>query len=318
MADVNFPTYHPLYMGDIDISNLKTRDMLATVDVLVVIGAAFFAQPIRLPQPLVLPVTKIIQLDNNPWQIAKNFPVASGIEGDIKMSTGELIKALKKGLPAEAKANASKRAELISQETQKRRSAFTEKAQKEKDHIPIAVTRLMTEIRDALRPGTLIVDDCWSCSAILRQTLDLKEPLSYQRSRGGGSIGYGLPGALGVKLGSPGRPVVAIVGDGSAMWSIQSLWTAAHYNIPVTFIVCANSIYRQVRRMKNLIMGEKARGRYLGTDLNHPRNDFCKMAEGMGVSAQKVESPEQLNGVLTTALGSGKPNLVEVIIESSL
>jgi benzoylformate decarboxylase len=318
MADVNFPTHHPLYMGDIDISNLKTRDMLTAVDVLVVIGAAFFAQPVRLAQPLVPPCTKIIQIDNNPWQIAKNFPVSSGVEGDIKVAIGELIKALKKGLPSLAKANAKNRADLISGETRNMRLAFAEKAQKERDKTPIAVSRLMTEIRDALKPATLLVDDCWSCSAVLRQTLDLKRPLSYQRSRGGGSIGYGLPGALGVKLASPDKPVVSIVGDGSAMWSIQTLWTAAHYNIPVTFIVCANSIYRQVRRMKHIIMGEKARGRYLGTDLSHPRNDFCKMAEGMGISARRVDRPEQLNKVLTLALASNQPNLVEVIIEDSL
>jgi len=318
MADVNFPTQHPLYAGDININDIKTRELLSTVDVLVVIGAAFFAQAVCLPLPLVPPCTKIIQIDNNPWQIAKNFPVVSGIEGDIRVSTGELIGALKKSSSPEAKANAKTRAGLISRETRKMRQALAEKAQKEKNNCPIAVTRLMAEIRDALLPGTLIVDDCWSCSAVLRQTLDLKEPLSYQRSRGGGSIGYGLPGALGVKLAAPDRPVLGVVGDGTAMWSIQSLWTAARYNIPVTYVICANSIYRQVRRMKHIIMGQKTRAKYLGTDLSHPRNDFTRLAEGMGVSAQRVDKPQQLSEALTSGLASNKPNLIEVILESTL
>jgi len=128
-----------------------------------------------------------------------------------------------------------------------------------------------------------------------------------------------MPGALGVKLGSsPERPVIAVVGDGSAMWSIQSLWTAARHNIAVTYIICANSCYRQVRRMRRLILGEKAEGRYLGTDLCQPQNDFCKIAEGMGVAAQRVDKPEQLKDALSSAFSRNKPNLVEVIVENVL
>ncbi|MFC1910584.1 thiamine pyrophosphate-dependent enzyme, partial [Chloroflexota bacterium] len=92
-----------------------------------------------------------------------------------------------------------------------------------------------------------------------------------------------------------------------------SLWTAAHYNIPVTFIICVNNSYKQVRMMKHLLMGEKAEGRYLGTDLSDPQNDFCKIAEGMGVMSQRVEKPEQLMVILKTAFNSNRPNLVEVI-----
>lgn len=318
MADVNFPVHHPLYMGDLDLTSLSTREMLATVDVLIVIGALFFSQPIYLSKPLVPPSTRVIQIDNNPWQIAKNFPVASGIEGDIKVAVAELTAALKKHCSNQATETVKNRIEAISQETQNSRQAFYKRAQKEKDQVPIAVTRLMTEIRDAMRPGTRIVDDCWSCSAILRQTIPFSEPASFMRARGGGSIGWGMSGALGVKLASPDRPVVAIVGDGSAMWSIQSLWTASHYDIPVTYIICVNTCYNQVRRVKHLVMGEMAKGRYLGTDLCNPQNDFCKIAEGMGVTAQRVEKPEQLKEALNSAFNLDKPNLVEVYIESRL
>jgi benzoylformate decarboxylase len=127
-----------------------------------------------------------------------------------------------------------------------------------------------------------------------------------------------MPGALGVKLASPDRPVVAVVGDGSAMWSIQSLWTAARYQIPVTYVVCANASYCQVKVMKNFLMGEQAKGRYLGMDLDNPRIDLAGMAQAMGVYSQKVEDPGQLRGALRSALESGKPALVEVIIERIL
>jgi len=124
-----------------------------------------------------------------------------------------------------------------------------------------------------------------------------------------------MSGSLGVKLAAPERPVVAVVGDGSAMWSIQSLWTAAHYDIPVTYVICANESYAQVKIMKNLLMGEKAKGRYLGMDLDEPRINFCQLSQAMGVHGQKVERPDELGGALKAAIESGKPALVEVYIE---
>ena len=175
----------------------------------------------------------------------------------------------------------------------------------------------MAEIRDAIAPGTRIVDDCWSYSAILRRTIPFEEPRSYQRARGGGSIGGGLPTALGAKLASPDRPVVCISGDGSAMWSIQSLWNAAHYDIPVTFIILSNGAYRQVRMMKIKILGEGVKGRNLGTVLSPPDIDFCKIAEGMGIAARKVSDPGGLKAALEEALGSGIPNLVDVTVDAS-
>ena len=126
-----------------------------------------------------------------------------------------------------------------------------------------------------------------------------------------------MPGSLGVKLASHDRPVVCVSGDGSAMWSIQSLWTAAHYHIPVTHIICANACYQQVRNMKVLLMGEKGKGRYLGTCLDQPQNDFCKIADGMGVQARRVEKPEELRAALQHAFSLDKPNLLEVYMDSA-
>jgi benzoylformate decarboxylase len=318
MADVNFPVNHPQYMYDLDITSLSTRDMLEKVDVLIVVGALFFGMPVYLPEPLVTGATRVIQIDNNPWQIGKNYPVACGIEGDIKIAVTDLIDKLEERLTPGRRRAIKSRVADIAREKQAMVKAFEEKALQEKDDLPIRATRLMREIRDNIQPGTRIVDDCWSYSAILRRTVPFSEPRSYMRSRSGGSIGWGLPGAIGVKLADPERPVVCISGDGSAMWSIQSLWTASRYNIPVTFIIASNGCYRQVRLMKTLILGEKGKGRFLGTDLCGPRNDFCKIAEGMGMSGRKVDQPSRLKDVLTEALKSNRPNLIEVTVDPAI
>jgi benzoylformate decarboxylase len=317
MADVNFPGSHPQYLGDLDLARPQTREMLQAVDVLIAIGVPLFRQPLYFSKPLLTTDTKVIQIHDDPWEIGKNFPVAAGIEGDIKISLAELNDALRKSMPARARKAAEFRAQQIAKEKQKITEAFVEKARQERDHVPIAPSRLMQELRDSLKPGTVIVDDCWSCSPILRRTIDFKEPQSFQRTRGG-SIGWGMPGSLGVKLACLERPVVAVVGDGSSMWSIQSLWTAAHYDIPVTYLICSNASYCQVKLMKTLLMGEKAKGRYLGMDLDEPRIDFCQLAQAMGVHGQKVERPGQLREVLDSVLGLGKPAVVEVLIESTL
>ena len=216
-----------------------------------------------------------------------------------------------------AREAAKSRAQEIAKEKERMTEAFLKKAQQERDNVPISVSRLMQELRDSLKPGTLVVDDCWSCSSTLRRSIDFREPKSFQRTCGG-SIGWGMSGSLGAKLASPNRPVVAVIGDGSAMWSIQSLWTAAHYDIPVTYVICANASYSQVKMMKTLMMGEKAKGRYLGMDLDQPRIDFRQLAQSMGVRGQKVERPEQLREALRSTLELGKPALVEVYVEGLL
>ncbi len=317
MADVNFPVHHPLYIGDLDPNSIATREILEKADVLVVVGAMFFQQAIPTPQPLVPPSTKVIQIDNNPWQIAKNFPVACGVEGDIKVALSDLNAALDQKMTPAGREAVAARVTAISAEKRAMMDAFEKKAQLERDDVPISGTRVMTELRDAIAPGTIIVDDCWSYSAILRRTLPLKELREYQRARGGGSIGAGLPAAMGAKLGAPDRPVVCVSGDGSAMWSIQSLWNAAHYDIPVTFIILSNRAYRQVRIMKTRILGEYAKGRDLGTVLSPPDVDFCSIAKGMGLAARKVTEPDDLASALHQALGSGVPNLIDITVDAS-
>jgi benzoylformate decarboxylase len=317
MSEVNFPTSHSHYLGDLNLATSQTRDILKSFDVLVVIGVQLFSQPIYFSEPLLGRQTKVIQIDNDSWEVGKNFPIVAGIEGDIKASLAELCESLGKALSTEGRDQARQRSEGIAREKEKANEAFLEKARQERDRVPVAVSRLMQELRDSLQPGTRIVDDCWSCSPVLRRSIDFTETKSYQRIRDG-SIGWGMPGALGVKLASQDRPVVAVVGDGSAMWSIQSLWTAAHDQIPVTYVVCANASYCQVKVMKSFLMGEQAKGRYLGMDLDNPRIDFASMARAMGVYGQKVEHPDQLRGALSSALESGKPALVEVMIERIL
>jgi benzoylformate decarboxylase len=311
MSDVNFPVSHPQYMGDLDLNSPKGKDILQTVDVLIVVGCQLFGVT-----PILSRNIQVIQIDDDPKEIAKNFPVTVGIQGNIKSSLIELTDILQKNMSMNEKKSAFTRVENIAKEKEEISITLREKADQERDNVPISISRLMHDLKNSLEPETLIVDDCWSSSATLRCTLDLNKSCSYYRARGG-SIGWGLSGAIGVKLGAPNHPVVALCGDGSAMWSIQSLWTAAHYNIHVTYIVIANRSYRQVKIMRKMLIGGKLNERHAGMDLDEPAIDFCQLAQAMGIKGKSVDKPENLKKALKLALGSNQPRLVEVQVENT-
>jgi benzoylformate decarboxylase len=319
MSDVNFPVSHPQYLGDLDPTSPKAKGVFRSVDVLVGIGCPMFAQGFYNPEPTLPEGIKIIQMDENPWQIGKNFLVDCGIQGDIKVTLAELNEAIKKDRPSNARKEATSRAKEIATEKSELYDQLKRQAEEEKDRVPISISRLMTEIKKAMTPDTVIVDDCWSSSAMLRQTLDLSEPKTFYRAREGGSIGWGLPGALGVKMGLPDKQVIAVSGDGSAAWSMQSFWTAARYSIPVTYVITNNATYRQVKLVRKQVLGGDSplSEKHEGMDLDEPVIDFCLLAQSMGVHGEKVTRPEALGRALKEAIHSGQPRLVEVFVENS-
>ena len=164
-------------------------------------------------------------------------------------------------------------------------------------------------------PGTIIVDESWTCGGPMRKFINFDEPRTFFRLRDGGGFGWGIPASLGVKLAMPDRKVVAVIGDGGAIFSIQSLWMAAHYNIPVTFIICANASYGTVKLGKIIKMGESAQGRFSGMNLDNPKFDFVQLAQSLGVKGLRVEKPDDMKEAFISAIESNKPELIEVVIE---
>jgi benzoylformate decarboxylase len=315
MSDVNFPVTHPQYLGDLDPTSPPARAVFKEMDLLIGVGCSLFSQVFFNPEPTLPRGVRIIQIDANPWEIGKNFPVDCGIQGDIKSALAELNELIERGISSRAREEMNGRAKEVGQEKSKLEQQLKIQVENEKDRVPISISRLMTGIRDAMSPDTVIVDECWSSSGMLRQVLDLRKSKTFFRSSG--SIGWGLPGALGVKLGLPDKPVVAVVGDGGAGWSIQSLWTAARYRIPVTFVVTNNATYRQVKLVRKIVLGEYPLSeKHEGMELDEPVLNFSMIAQSMGVKGESVKDPGDLGRVLKTAFNSGEPRLVEVFVEN--
>jgi benzoylformate decarboxylase len=317
MSDVNFPVTHPQYLGDIDPTSHLAKGIFSKMDVLIGIGCSLFAQGFFNPEPTLPSNVKVIQIDENPWEIGKNFPVDCGIQGDIKAVLAELNELIEHGVSQRGREEAEGRSKEIAQEKSKLNDQLKTQIENERHNVPISISRLMTGIRDAMTPKTVIVDECWSSSGVLRQVLDLTKPKTLFRSRKGGSIGWGLPGALGVKLGLPDQEVVAVIGDGGAAWSIQGLWTAARYRIPVTFVITNNATYRQVKIVRKLVLGDyPLNEKHEGMELDNPVMNFSMLAQSMGVKGETVKRPEDLSRLLEAAIHSGEPRLIEVFIEN--
>ena len=120
-----------------------------------------------------------------------------------------------------------------------------------------------------------------------------------------------MPGAVGVSLAQPDRPVVATIGDGSSMYGIQALWTAAHLKLPITYVIINNRSYRIIKERLLAMRGTDA---FVAMDMNDPAIDFVGVAKGLGMDAHCVTDPSDLSRVLQAAIASGKPTLVEVIV----
>jgi benzoylformate decarboxylase len=127
-----------------------------------------------------------------------------------------------------------------------------------------------------------------------------------------GGLGFGMGGAVGAALARPGTPIVAIIGDGSAMYAIQALWTAAHLDLPITYVIANNRSYRII---KERLVAMRGTDRFLGMDFTKPQLDFVSMATGMGVTARTVDDPSSLREALKSAIASGKPSLIDVVID---
>ena len=165
----------------------------------------------------------------------------------------------------------------------------------------------------------IVVDETITGFLEVAALFDFRGPGDFFSGRGGG-IGQGIAAALGVQVAQRDRPVVALSGDGSAMYSIQALWTAAHCGLPVIFVILSNREYRVLKlnldAYRHRFNAESNRP-YPHMDLVNPTLGFVDMAKGMGVEGEQVTEPEALAAALRRALEAGKPYLIDVIVSGT-
>jgi benzoylformate decarboxylase len=313
-----FPSSHPLYRGAIVRLPAAIRGILDQHDLLVSVGADLFTLSLPADIATVPEGYPIVHLDTDQWELAKNFPEEVSILGEPKATLPELTAAVAAARTSHQAENAIRRLAHAKQEGAASLGKLHAMADAMSERHPIHPLALMRTIGQLLPDDAVVVDETISSGTGLRRFLKSDDRFSFFGGRGGG-IGWGLSAAIGVKLALPDRPVVALIGDGSAMYTIQGLWTAAHEKLPaMVFIVVNNYSYRILKQRTNAMKALAAQAdTYVGMELDNPRVDFLSVARGLGLTAHKATTLSDLGAMLEQALAADGPVLIDVEVDRS-
>ena len=321
-SEMNFPTGHPQFSGRLNLVVAATTNaLLSSVDAVLAVGANVFSGFFYSPGDTLGPNTRFIHVDSASREVGKSEPTDVGIIADPKTTLGELADAIASSMSGSAREAAEGRAAVLAEERAEQRTAWQRRLKDRWDLRPMSAERMMTEVASALPPDAIIVNDSGTAGGSMQGAMEFNEPGSIFGSRGG-ALGWGMGGAMGVKLAHPDRPVVALVGDGSAMMTVQALWTAANANIPVVYVISNNSSYRVLKlnmdTYKTHVLKEDIpRSQYIGMDFPTPLN-IAGIAEATGVYGIKIEDPAELAPAVRSALELGKPAVLDVVIDGSV
>lgn len=308
-----FPTNHPLYAGPLFPNATQTHAILAETDVILTIGVNNLVPLVFTGARMMPAAARLIQIDASELELGKNFAAEVAILADPRAAVEELIEIITPMVGA-ASESITKRRELLTTHIAQARTKFREQAISIPDGGPMSPGFVASEMRRAAASNAVLVDESVTSTAFVRTLFELEEPNSYFYAKGG-SLGLGLPAAVGVKLAMPDRQVICAVGDGSALYSIQALWTAARYKLAVKFVVFNNASYMILKGGLLAMRGSSAeRGKFVGMDISEPEIDFVKMSESMGVAARRVDNPSELRAALDWALNEDGPALLDVVI----
>ena len=322
-SGVNFPTSHPQYLGPIRLGYRGTRDSLASADAALVAGRIasnyyMFSDP---PMRYLNENTRLIHVHWDASNVGQTEPTDVGIAADPKTSLGEIAEALDASMSGSAREAAKARATEAAAKKQAADAKGEARLKERWDGSPMSPERMMAELAKGLPDDAIIANDSVTSGAALHHSIQFDEPGSLYGGRGG-ALGWGMGGTLGVKLANPDRPVVGVLGDGSAMMTAQGLWTAAASSIPVVYVICNNGIYKVLKVNMNMykelvLKGETPPSQFLGMDFKLPF-DMAGMANANGVYGRRIEDPDELAPALRDAIDSGKPALLDVVIDPAM
>ena len=320
-SEMNFPTSHPQFMGRSAPNSPAARALFADADVVLAVGTNVFSGFFHFSGRALPDTTKLIHMDQAAREIGKSEPTDIGIIADPKAGLERLAEALEADMSESGRRAAQRRAASIGELTEAARSSVGRQLAALGDDAPMSAARMMREVAAALPPDVIVADDSVTSRDAIHAAMTFDTPGSVFGERGG-ALGWGMGGALGIKLAKPSQPVVGIIGDGSAMMTVQALWSAAVYDIPVVYVICNNRSYRILKlnmdAYKRDILGEeRPRSRYMAMDFPIPI-DIAGMAEAMGVSGASITSADELRPALESALASGRPAVLDVSIDGSL
>jgi len=313
----SFPSTHPLAAAPLPFWSPQVRRRLAEFDVLLVAGLKLLQQYIyHEPSRPVPKHVRLVQLDDDPWELNKNYPLAVGVVGHPKPALAELATLLDSVMSPERVEAARARAASRGRQHVEARDALRDEAEKQFQVRPLTPMCLMESLARILPHDVAVIEEAptTTMGCYFERSGTLQNTSGYFAQRGW-ALGWGMNCAIGVQLAWPDRPVLALVGDGSAMYGIQGLWTAAHYRLPVTFVLCNNRQYKILKDCAGVLkLPAAGRGCFEGLDIVAPEIDYVSLAQSLGVSACRASDPDELSQLVGQSLTGDVPQLIEVSV----
>ncbi len=293
----------------------ERRAMLAQADLLFLVGVSSFTTLFFYandPDPVVAPGTQVLHLSDDLSALGKNERGSFPLYGDVTTTLAHFVTAFEQQQGDMKQGKAKELDTVASPQPPQQNTANPDGL--------IHPAELMQALRSILPANTILVDEAITArQPMVEYVLSAETPVTTYLTVRGAAIGGGIPVAVGAKIGAPQRPVVVVSGDGSAMYTIQSLWTAAHYHLPLLVIICNNASYDIIKLEMLRLRGTLATSDETQFDavagLGEPQLDFAQLAQGMGVSGWVIQKRADLLPGLKAALAvteRGEPALVDV------
>jgi len=281
----SFPEDHPLFAGALARTRSRVREMLAPNDVVVVLGAPVFNFHVHTEGAFLDAATTLYQLTDDPDEAA-SAAIGTSILTTLRPAMARLLERIPtNGRPLPA----PRPRPLVAPGS------------------GVSIAALLDTLAQTMPREAILVEEAPSVHTTLHDTLPLQPGRFF--TSGSGSLGYGLPAAIGAALGAPGTRVVALIGDGSSHYGIQGLWNAAQLHLPITFVIVNNGGYGAMRSFSELLGFEHT------PSMAVAGVDYLALARGYGVAGVRVERRADLHQVLRDGFRSDGPVLIDVVIE---
>jgi thiamine pyrophosphate-dependent acetolactate synthase large subunit-like protein len=324
-ANLNADFKDPLFMG---LTSFIYADQTVTIthqsDAILAVGASLFVELFPTHQPYFQPNTTLMQVNLNDWELGKNFPADIAVHADPKLTLSALCQAVEMralnnpGFSQKAKQNA----DYWIAKKQADHKAVSHRFEAHRGADVMAPSEAMATLCRALPEDVVIYDE--SISAIytllhyLQPSPDANGDYRTYFMARGGCLGVGLPGAIGLKLAMPEKPVLCVSGDGASLYTCQALWTAAHEKLPIIWVIVNNQTYHILKKnldeyWKRIGESEKPVEHLAMSD---PPVDFVSLAKGFGVCAERVTSAQALEEALKRAFAANAPYLIDVAVST--
>lgn len=307
----HFASEHRAFLGALTRNQAQVRGALQPYDLAVFLGADVLRMSVHSAVDALPDRMPVIQIGERDWELGKNYPAEMAINADVKETLRALLPVIERRMaPARAAQVEPRLKEIEKNNWTAKRAKLAAEATAAAGRMPLDPRVLMMQVSDAIPKDAVVVEEGLTSTFSLQSFLRFRDPQGFYGLASGG-IGFAMAGAVGVSIGLPNRPVVAIVGDGSAMYSIQALWTAAHLKLPITYVIPNNRSYRI---LKERLVSMRKTEKFIGMDMRDPTIDFIALAQSLGVPSRRVTSAAEIGPAIKESIAAGGPHLIDVAV----